>query len=77
MGWSAYLIKKTLHRLVQSFLEAPPGFEPGIKVLQTLALPLGDSAILACPKAFDKKIKTVRMLERETRFEPATFTLAR
>ncbi len=25
-------------------LEAPPGFEPGIKVLQTYALPLGYSA---------------------------------
>ena len=27
------------------FLEAPPGFEPGIRVLQTRALPLGYSAI--------------------------------
>ena len=26
-------------------LEAPSGFEPEIKVLQTLALPLGDGAI--------------------------------
>ena len=26
-------------------MEAPPGFEPGIKVLQTSALPLGYSAI--------------------------------
>ena len=26
----------------------------GIKVLQTLALPLGYSAFLACPKAFEK-----------------------
>ena len=25
-------------------MEAPPGFEPGIKVLQTYALPLGYSA---------------------------------
>ena len=25
-------------------LEAPPGFEPGIEVLQTSALPLGDGA---------------------------------
>ena len=25
----------------RDFLEVPPGFEPGIKVLQTLALPLG------------------------------------
>ena len=28
-----------------TLLEAPPGFEPGIKVLQTYALPLGYSAI--------------------------------
>ena len=26
------------------FMEAPPGFEPGMKVLQTFALPLGYSA---------------------------------
>ena len=25
-------------------LEAPPGFEPGVEVLQTSALPLGDGA---------------------------------
>ena len=25
-------------------LEAPPGFEPGMEVLQTSALPLGDGA---------------------------------
>ena len=25
-------------------LEAPPGFEPGLEVLQTSALPLGDGA---------------------------------
>ena len=28
----------------QRRLEAPPGFEPGIEVLQTSALPLGDGA---------------------------------
>jgi hypothetical protein len=27
-------------------LEAPPGFEPGMEVLQTSALPLGDGALL-------------------------------
>ena len=27
-----------------SILEAPPGFEPGMEVLQTSALPLGDGA---------------------------------
>ena len=26
-------------------MEAPPGFEPGMEVLQTSALPLGDGAI--------------------------------
>ena len=28
-------------------LEAPPGFEPGVEVLQTSALPLGDGAPVA------------------------------
>ena len=28
----------------QDKLEAPPGFEPGMEVLQTSALPLGDGA---------------------------------
>ena len=45
-------------------MEAATGFEPGIKVLQTSALPLGYAAIL---------IK----MERKTGFEPATPTLAR
>ncbi len=43
-------------------LEAPPRFELGIKVLQTSALPLGYAA---------------EEMERVTRFELATFTLAR
>ena len=30
--------------LLENSLEAPPGFEPGIRVLQTRALPLGYSA---------------------------------
>ena len=42
-------------------LEAPAGFEPAIKVLQTYALPLGYSADM----------------ERITRLELATSTLAR
>ena len=29
-------------------LEAPPGFEPGMEVLQTSALPLGDGAPWTC-----------------------------
>ena len=31
-------------------LEAPPGFEPGIEVLQTSALPLGDGADQDCTR---------------------------
>ena len=42
------------------YLEATPGFEPGIRALQAPALPLGYIA-----------------MERETRFELATPTLAR
>jgi hypothetical protein len=45
-----------------TFLEAAPGFEPGIKVLQTSALPLGYAAV---------------NMERKTGLEPATPTLAR
>ena len=44
------------------FLEAPPGFEPGVKDLQSHALPLGYGA---------------KKMERATRFELATSTLAR
>ena len=29
-------------------MEAPPGFEPGMEVLQTSALPLGDGAVSLC-----------------------------
>jgi hypothetical protein len=43
-------------------MEAATGFEPVIKVLQTCALPLGYAAIF---------------MERKTRFELATPTLAR
>ena len=43
-------------------LEAPPGFEPGVKLLQSSALPLGYGAI---------------PMERETGLEPAAFALAR
>ena len=60
------------------FLEAPPGFEPGVKALQASALPLGYSAVyinLVIGKIKDA-LKSVFM-ERKTRFELATFTLAR
>lgn len=33
--------KEAPAKQVLLFLEAPPGFEPGIRVLQTRALPLG------------------------------------
>ena len=52
-------------------MEAPPGFEPGMEVLQTSALPLGDGAVGAGYRLQE------RSLERETGFEPATSTLAR
>ena len=45
----------------------------GIKVLQTFALPLGYDAI----KINLKKCGADFSMERETRLEPATFTLAR
>ena len=32
------------HRFELCGLEAPPGIEPGVEVLQTSALPLGDGA---------------------------------
>ena len=57
-----YLEKNKLtEQKLCELLEAPPRFELGIKVLQTYALPLGYSAIL----------------ERITRLELATSTLAR
>ena len=40
-----YRIILSNNRLNLFKLEAPPGFEPGIRVLQTRALPLGYSAI--------------------------------
>ena len=40
-----YKKKKPLARLF--FLEAPPGIGPGIKVLQTSALPLGYGAVFS------------------------------
>src|SRR4051794_17425157 len=73
------------------FLEAPPGFEPGMEVLQTSALPLGYGAARTCRKVSEGRARRrgvaaevataarvrERKLERETGFEPATSTLAR
>ena len=52
--------KKETRSHVSLFLEAPPGFEPGVKDLQSHALPLGYGA---------------KKLERATRFELATHGL--
>jgi hypothetical protein len=57
-------------------LEVPPGFEPGMEVLQTSALPLGYGTRLT-RKAEKRGLKPGGMMERETGFEPATSTLAR
>ncbi len=42
---SARLGDSPISRFVEEKLEAPPGFEPGMEVLQTSALPLGDGAV--------------------------------
>ena len=67
-------IKKFQVRRLGIFLEAPPRFELGIKVLQTSALPLGYGAI----KLIENTLKVFSInVERITRLELATFTLAR
>ena len=38
-------------------MEAPPGFEPGVEVLQTSALPLGDGAQKA-----ERRVAATRLL---------------
>ena len=55
-------------------LEAPPRFELGVKALQASALPLGYGA-LRSKRAAQALLEFV--LERKTRFELATFALAR
>ena len=37
-------------------LEAPPGFEPGMEVLQTSALPLGDGAFREFAARFPERV---------------------
>jgi hypothetical protein len=61
-------------------LEAQPGFEPGMEVLQTSALPLGYCATSQVLRTVGKspvRGEHCGILERETGFEPATSTLAR
>jgi hypothetical protein len=60
MGFTASPCRGTRDRI----LEASTGFEPVIRVLQTLALPLGHDAVL-------------NKTERAMGFEPTTFSLAR
>ena len=55
-------------------LEAPPRLELGVKALQASALPLGYGA-LRSKRAAQALLEFV--LERKTRFELATFALAR
>ena len=57
-----------------SDMEAPPRFELGVKALQASALPLGYGA-LRSKRAAQALLEFV--LERKTRFELATFALAR
>ena len=57
-------------------MEAPPGIGPGMKVLQTSALPLGYGAVFDFKKGTLKAYLSVP-LERITRLELATSTLAR
>lgn len=63
----------TLRASRERRVEAPPGFEPGMEVLQTSALPLGYGASLR----WERSVRGGGELERETGFEPATSTLAR
>ena len=53
-------------------MEAPPRFELGVEALQAHALPLGYGAT-----EHGGEIPHNKKMERETRFELATFALAR
>ena len=60
-------------------LEASPRLELGVRILQTLALPLGYDALFNWIRAglVDDYVIHGSLMERETGFGPATFTLAR
>ena len=75
-GMVGNVVKKLCTKRCRVFWRRHPDLNRGIKVLQTLALPLGYSAASAAYSA-EKKKNSTDILERETRFEPATFTLAR
>ena len=40
------MLTQNAQTVVRAFLEAPPGFEPGVRALQAPALPLGYGAVL-------------------------------
>lgn len=65
-----YFVKKYLAVCEIFFLEASPRLELGVRILQTLALPLGYDAV-------SYRVMPILCVERETGFGPATFTLAR
>ena len=63
---------------MQDFLEASPRLELGVRILQTLALPLGyDADYFYGAGLVDDCVIHGSLMERETGFGPATFTLAR
>ena len=66
--------KERAKRLV---FEATTGFEPVIRVLQTLALPLGHVAIKEGRVTNHDRRSGRHALERATGLEPVTFSLAR
>ena len=67
----ADLFRKKISRCLRDiFLEASPRLELGVRILQTLALPLGYDAV-------SYRVMPILCVERETGFGPATFTLAR
>ena len=51
-------------------MEAPPGFEPGVEVLQTSALPLGDGAVRKRRAAEGRRNQGRQHAERSGRWAP-------
>ena len=51
-------------------MEAPPGIEPGMEVLQTSALPLGDGAVVRAFYSMKDFAATVRTTRRHPRRLP-------
>ena len=65
----------TIVSVTESFWRYHPDLNRGIEVLQTSALPLGYGTVLF--KMAGGPIAPGQAVERNTRFELATFTLAR